>query len=153
MNDFSVALDLTLDRERFPVAKRYVEFHQLFVDHGIEARGRELELDVVRYAQMERDGRLGWFVARQEGAPIGYSLHYVYVGLHGPERLGHDDIWYVRPDCRHRGIGRALKELGHGWLREKGCVSTEDIVRGTLHRDLLQSMGYTHWGSRWMKHF
>jgi GNAT superfamily N-acetyltransferase len=151
MMDVPVALDLTIDREPFPLARRYVDFYELFDAHGIEARGRPLDLDIVRYAMIEREGRLAFFVARSEAKPVGYSCHYFFAALHGSERLGHDDIWYVKPEHRGRGIGRALKEMGLAWLREKNCVNTEDIIRGKLHAELLQSMGYEAWGTKWVR--
>jgi aminoglycoside 6'-N-acetyltransferase I len=35
--------------------------------------------------------------------------------------VGYLEGWYVVPDCRHRGIGRALVASGEEWARAQGC--------------------------------
>jgi GNAT superfamily N-acetyltransferase len=101
---------------------------------------------------MERDGRLRWFVATEGNTPIGYSSHwFYYTGLHGREKLGHDDLWYVRPDYRGRGIGAQLKHMGHDWLREQGsCKETSDCVRN-VSGEAMQALGFKQRGIRWVR--
>ncbi len=37
------------------------------------------------------------------------------------ERIGYLEAWYVDPDCRGHGVGRALVAAGEEWARAAGC--------------------------------
>ena len=37
-------------------------------------------------------------------------------------RIGYLEAWYVDPDCRGQGIGRALAEAAENWARAQGCL-------------------------------
>ena len=38
------------------------------------------------------------------------------------DRIGYIEAWYVDPDWRGKGIGRALVEQAENWSREQGCT-------------------------------
>lgn len=38
------------------------------------------------------------------------------------DRVGYLEGWYVVPEHRHQGVGRALIEAGEEWAREQGCT-------------------------------
>ncbi len=38
------------------------------------------------------------------------------------EHVGYVEGWYVVPDARGRGVGRALIEASEAWAREQGCT-------------------------------
>lgn len=129
-------------------------FRELWDLHGCEVRGEPLALDHHRYQDIERDGRLIWVVAREQGLPIAYSGHFWYKSLHFDERLGHDDLWFVAPAYRGLGIGRKVKEMGHAALKKAGCVATEDLIRANYdHPHLMADLGFKAWGTRWRKEF
>jgi aminoglycoside 6'-N-acetyltransferase I len=49
------------------------------------------------------------------------SIHDTAPGCH-TGRIGYLEAWYVDPDWRARGIGRALAERAEQWAREQGCL-------------------------------
>ena len=129
-------------------------FNRLFFHHGLEVRGRPLELDFKRYHQLEFEHRLIWVVARwtKSHIPIGYSCHFWYRDLHFNERVGADDLWFVDRRVRSLGIGMTLKMIGHDELGRRGAVKTSDNIRSTFrHNTLMNDLGFERWGTRWLR--
>jgi len=141
------------EKEDFPCRPdKAEEFRSLWDAHGIEVKGKPLCLSFSGYARIEDDGRLIWIVARDEGVPVGYSCHWWYQSLHFDQRVGHDDLWFVAPSHRGRGIGRNVKKIGHAELRMAGAVETEDMIRISYeHPRLMSGLGFEVRGTWWMK--
>ena len=38
------------------------------------------------------------------------------------DRIGYLEGWYVDPDWRHHGIGRALVQAAEAWAARQGCT-------------------------------
>jgi aminoglycoside 6'-N-acetyltransferase I len=38
------------------------------------------------------------------------------------DHIGYLEAWYVDPDWRNQGVGRALVEQAEAWARAEGCV-------------------------------
>jgi hypothetical protein len=141
----------SVNREVFPIGTIH-EFDDLWIRHGIEVRGKPLELDRLRYAQLQNKGRLVWIVARSDfGVPIGYSCSHWGRDLNFNERVGYDGLWFVTPAARGVGIGTTLKEIAHAELKRNGCLRVYDIIREDTHWKQLASIGFTAWGTRWVK--
>lgn len=139
--------------EIFPPPRSY-EFAPLLAQHANEVRGRPFKLDYGRYDELERKGRLVWVVGRESLANevVGYVCAWWYRDIHFDERVGAEDLWFVLPVMRGKGIGRRLKEIEHEWLRASGCVRVYDNVRNAYdHPKLMAEMGYEIWGTRWTK--
>jgi GNAT superfamily N-acetyltransferase len=129
-----------------------LEFNELFVRHGVEVRGKPFELDRARIANLQKQGRLVWIVARSGfGLPVGYQLSFWYRNLHWNEFEATDDLWYVTPDLRRQGIGATLKSLAHHELRRHGALRVFDNIRAAAHAKLMGELGYEVYGTRWMK--
>lgn len=147
-----VNLKVSYEKGLFPQHCESGAFSTMFRAHGCEVRGRPFSLNYKRFHQMEFEGRLGWFVARDRERPIGYSCHYWFRDLHFSDVTGIDDLWYVDPDWRRHGVGRQLKQLGHAWLKDAGAVTTTDTVRDRFrHPNLMAALGFEKWGMRWIK--
>ena len=145
------------------------EFGPLFDAHGMEVRGKKFCLDFKRYHQLEFDGRLVWVVARADvpygerstrlHVPVGYACSWWYRDMHFDERCAADDLWYVCPEYRGRGIGRRLKEETHEILEKSGVVRIGENIRyradalGGVPSALMDELGFEPWGTRWIKKF
>src|SRR5215475_4398188 len=146
--------DVVIAREPAPVGPAYVDFHPLFVAHGLEVQGRAIRPDVIRYAELERRKVLAFFAARRSGEAVGYSCHFAYRSLHWQETIAHDDFWYVIPELRGHGVGTALRREGLKWAKSIGCVYVEAIMfRDRANRALLRKLGYKRKGIRWVYEF
>lgn len=148
---------IRIQDEAFPPPLRQGEFTALFKIHAMEVAGRPFELDYNRYFHLETNGRLVFIVARDDGASpsapaVGYSCHFWYRDLHFNERLVGDDLWFVLPNYRRRGIGTALKLVGHDMMRRRGCVRARDVIRnGFDHPNLMSKIGYAPRGTQWTR--
>jgi GNAT superfamily N-acetyltransferase len=152
---------IRIGREIFPPPVS--EFGSLFEAHGMEVRGKPFRLDFKQYHKIEFDGRLVWVVARDRRhydpleAPnraVGYSCSWWYRDMHFDERCAADDLWYVSPEYRDRGIGQRLKQAAHEILEKAGVVRIGDNIRhGGVHDDLMAGFNFVSWGTRWVKTF
>jgi hypothetical protein len=144
---------MKIGRENFPTTAERPAFEPLWRAHGIEVRGKPFELDFARYEQIERDGRLICVVARaDDGVPAGYSWHWWYKCLHFGNRVGHDDLWYVKPLYRGQSIGFMTRHLGLDLLREAGAVETTDFIReGGVSLKIMHDLEYERRGNWWTR--
>ena len=56
-------------------------------------------------------------VAELDSALIGF----VELSVRSPPRVGYLEGWYVEPEHRRRGVGRALVAAAEDWARGQGC--------------------------------
>lgn len=141
-------------RELFPtgLSASSSEFRPLFDAHGVEVAGLPFELDYGRYSQLQKQGRLVWIVAREEGDAIGYCMSFWYRDLHfSKEMNATDDLWYVTPASRFCGVGTALKKVCHEELQRHGIRRVYDNIRNDAHATLMGELGFHRWGTRWLK--
>jgi len=58
------------------------------------------------------------------------------------DRVGYLEGWYVAPEARRRGIGRALVSAAEDWARQQGCIEfgsdalIDNHVSAAAHRAL-----------------
>jgi aminoglycoside 6'-N-acetyltransferase I len=83
-------------------------------------------------------------------APRGEPLGFAEVALRpmaegcstGP--VGYLEGWYVRPEARHRGVGRRLMEAGEEWARTQGCtaMASDTEIGNVASEEAHQRLGY-----------
>ena len=64
-----------------------------------------------------------FFAERLGGGVCGFLETAIRSRADGCERhpVGYIEGWYVDPDARRQGVGRALVEAAESWARSKGC--------------------------------
>lgn len=62
-------------------------------------------------------------VAERDGEPVGFAEVSIRPYAEGcvDSRIAYLEGWYVRPDARGTGVGRALVRAAEAWGRERGC--------------------------------
>jgi aminoglycoside 6'-N-acetyltransferase I len=58
--------------------------------------------------------------------------------------VGYIEGWYVDPDVRRRGVGRALVEAAEAWARSRGCrqMGSDAHLGNTVSHQAHGALGY-----------
>lgn len=90
----------------------------LWPTESLEELAAELE------AWVRGDETVVFFAEADDGTLAGFVE--VSIRTEAPacitNRVGFLEGWYVKPEFRRRGVGRALSAAAESWAREKGCV-------------------------------
>jgi len=156
MNELTTyrTIDLTYQREDFnPDAWDWLRQKGMFDAHGVELRGFPSDLDIPRYLQMQREGRLVYITVRDTGDVVqGYSSHFWHRDLHFNARVAQDDAWYVEPALRKLGIGRRLREVALEELRKAGVrYAYGRLKTAHPHDESMRDLGYVPWETVFIK--
>jgi aminoglycoside 6'-N-acetyltransferase I len=74
--------------------------------------------------QMLAGGAVAFLAFDNEGAAIAFAeaaLRHDYVNGTESSPVGFLEGWYVAPQWRGKGVGRALVAAVEGWVRDQGC--------------------------------
>ena len=105
----------------------------LWDDCPDEQQGREAD------GILKSDVEEVFFAARPEGGLCGFVEASIRPWADGCEArpVGYVEGWYVDPDVRRQGVGRALVEAAEAWARSRGCrqmASDAELWNTTSHR-------------------
>ena len=80
--------------------------------------------EIARFLAGELKRLLAVLVAEEGGKLLGFAEVNIRPYADGckTERVGFLEGWYVVPEARRRGIGRALVAAAEDWARAQGCI-------------------------------
>lgn len=90
--------------------------------------------------------RNGVFVVEIEGLLVGFvevTLRDWAEGCRSTP-VGYIEGWYLDPDYRRQGLGRALIALAEDWSRERGCteMGSDALIDNHLSHQAHHALGY-----------
>jgi aminoglycoside 6'-N-acetyltransferase I len=87
-----------------------------------------------------------FFAERPEGGLCGFLEAAIRSRADGCEStpVGYIEGWYVEPDARRQGVGRALVEAAEDWARSKGCrqMASDAELWNDLSHQAHGALGY-----------
>ena len=88
---------------------------------------------------LDGDSETAFLAERPGGPPCGFLEAALRSRVDGCESspVGYVEGWYVDPDMRRQGVGRALVEAAEAWARSKGCrqmASDAELWNEVSHR-------------------
>ncbi len=128
----------------------FEKFKELQGAHYKEVAGFKGVLDRLnpdwdKYLALEKSGRLHLVKARAwNDALVGYSAHMVYKHLHYKHvTVAEDDVFYLTPTMRGRGIGQKMREFAVETLRARGVRLVLARVKPHIPQPHLEKLGYS----------
>lgn len=122
--------DITVERlsiQNVVGVNAYVQFRRMLWDELTDEESRTEAEEILR------GNRMAVLVARGGGSYAGFAevgtREYAESALTSP--VGYLEGWFVLPEWRRRGMGRALVQAGEAWAKSIGCVEfASDVVLG-----------------------
>jgi GNAT superfamily N-acetyltransferase len=134
------------------------EIKPLFFKHWEEIAGNKdviaLEPDFDKYKQIEENGMLRIFSARDDGDLIGYFICFVSPHIHYKSTIyAFNDIMYVKPSYRGSTVGYRLIKNAMTDLKENCAVDMLVIHMKVEHefRKLLNHLGFALAEENWQR--
>ena len=107
---------------------------------------QEREIDEFRGSTVDRV----FFAERPDGGLCGFLEAATRSRANGCETtpVGYLEGWYVDPDVRRQGVGRALIEDAEAWARSKGCrqMASDAELWNTVSHQAHGALGYQETG-------
>lgn len=88
-----------------------------------EGEGDDHERELIAYFDGRAAEPLEILVAEEDGRLVGFCDLSIraYAEDCKTQNVGYLEGWYVAPEVRGRGVGRALVAAGEDWARAQGC--------------------------------
>ena len=138
---------VTLHKET--IAQVMAEIQPLLPRHWDElARNKDkiaLNPNMAFYRRNEQLGGVHVFTVRHDGALVGYVVHFVREHPHYvPHLWAVSDIFWLSPDHRGLGIGKAMFEHAEKWLKERGVSVVHYTYKASnlAAGEVLEDLGY-----------
>ena len=111
-----------------------------------------LDIDLDRYLDYDLVGILQLVTARDAGLLVGYVLNFIHPHMmHRSSRWCMIDLYWLYPEYRGQGVGRALFEANEMFLRASGVKVIQASERVALRHALFQRCGFKEEGVVWRK--
>jgi aminoglycoside 6'-N-acetyltransferase I len=114
----------------------------LWPEHGEKYHPTE----IARFLAGELKNPLAVFVADGNGELLGFAELNIRPYAEGcnTDRVGFLEGWYVVPEARRGGIGRALVAAAEEWARAQGCTefASDTIVDNDVSAAAHQALGF-----------
>jgi len=102
--------------------------------------------EIARFLAGELKGLLSVLVADDNGELLGFAELNIRPYAEGcnTDRVGFLEGWYVMPEARRRGIGRALVLAAEAWARSQGCTefASNTLAENDLSRVAHHALGF-----------
>jgi aminoglycoside 6'-N-acetyltransferase I len=102
--------------------------------------------EIAKFLAGELRTLLTVLVAEQDGELVGFAELNIRPYADGckTDRVGFLEGWYVVPDARRRGIGRALVAASEDWARAQGCTefASDTLVDNDLSTVAHHALGF-----------
>jgi GNAT superfamily N-acetyltransferase len=132
-----------------PFTSDWDRFNEMMTAHYAEATNfrtvfDSLDLDLQKFAAMEKNGRLHVVKARSyNGVLVGYSVDFMYAPPHCKHTLvAVNDLFYVTQTMRGRGVARYMREFVCERLKERGVKLLMAPERAHLPQTHLPKLGF-----------
>jgi GNAT superfamily N-acetyltransferase len=128
------------------------EINSLYQKHYAETEKKylpdtELDVNYRSYKVLEEQGTFVLFTVRKNSTLVGYLQYHVYRDMHAQGALtAREDAFYLLPEHRKGGIGKATLSFAEDCLRQLGCtyvgMTDKSPVGGAPIGDFLKREGY-----------
>jgi aminoglycoside 6'-N-acetyltransferase I len=86
-------------------------------------------------------------IAERDGAPVGFAELSIRASSPGcdTDRIAYLEGWYVSPQARASGVGRALVSAAEAWGIAQGCLEfASDVeLENTVSQHAHEALGFT----------
>lgn len=100
----------------------------------------------VEAGEMLAAGACTVLLARHDGRVVGFLELTLRSHVEGCDSspVGYIEAWYVAPDQRGRGVGRALVAAAERWCRERGCshIGSDTEVSNVQSQAAHRALGF-----------
>lgn len=133
-------MDITIEPARSAHAQEIAALvgellNEIMTATGTPAFNFDLDDTGRRLAGFIDGGHYRVFVARENGRALGFVALYESYALYAEGKFGTIPEFYVRPDCRSRGVGRRLMDAAKAFGAAQGWKRLEVTTPPLPHFD------------------
>lgn len=133
----------------FGQSSQYIEGRKgIYTEHWKEVSVHKemliLKPNYKQYMDMIEDDSLVAIAAYDGNELVGYCLFITFHHLHYKDVLvANDDMYFIKPDYRNRGLGTVMVKFAESVLKERGVKFVQVRTKAhTPHEQFLKAMGY-----------